>query len=43
MSKVEDKKTCVEFMNLKGDAFRFLEHFSKYRDITMKNMNDATV
>ena len=43
MSKVDDEKVCVEFMNLNGDSFRFLEHFAKFRDVTLKNMNDATV
>jgi len=38
---VDEQKVCVEFMNLKGDSYKFLEHFRKFKDTDLNFMNDA--
>ena len=39
--RVDDKTSCLEFVKLSGDQFRFHEHFLDFQNTTLHSMNDT--
>jgi hypothetical protein len=38
---VNEKVVCVEFLKLKGDKTRFVEHYQEFKDKVLDYMNDC--